>query len=699
MKVSLAQALFAPRRVALIGASGDPAKNTARPQRFLRKVGYAGDILPINPTRAVILGERAYPSLHAAHAAQGGGIDHVFVMAPGEAALQAIEDCGACDVPLVSIFSDGFAETGPAGAARQAQLIERARALGVRVLGPNSMGVIDIPGRLALTVNAVLEGEIPPAGSTSVISQSGTMLGTLLSRGAARGLGFSKLVSVGNEADIGIGELVDLLVDDPGTRVIALFLETVRDAARLAGAARRAHATGKPVAVYKLGRSALGEAMARSHTGAMAGADAALDAFFRDCGMVRVELLETLLEIPPLLARRAPVHLDHPPRVAVVTTTGGGAASVVDSLGVLGMQAMLPSASLKSELLSHGVRMSDSPIVDLTMASSAERYGAVLAALIASPDCDAVLAVVGSSAQFHPDFAVQPILASPWSAKPLAAFLTPHAERSLTLLAQQGIAAFRTPEACADALASFFRWRAPRARNPHAAPMATPAPALKQAPDEADALALFASLGVPVVASATAIAPDFRHDIAYPVAVKVRSPDIAHKTEAGGVLLGVASQAEFTARVPAMLRAVADAVPQAAITGVLVQQMEKGLQEVIVGYRHDAMVGPVIMVGAGGTLAEIYQDYALAIAPVNQDEALEMIGQVKGLALIRGYRGLPRGDLAALAHAVAAFSKLALLAGQPVAEAEINPLIVRHDGVVAVDGLLVMRDPFPEHKQ
>ena len=699
MKVSLAQALFAPRRVALIGASGDPAKNTARPQRFLRKVGYAGDILPINPTRGEILGERAYPSLKAAHDAVGGGIEHVFVMAPGEAALQAIEDCGACDVPLVSIFSDGFAETGPAGAARQAQLIERARALGVRVLGPNSMGVIDIPGRLALTVNAVLEGEIPPAGSTSVISQSGTMLGTLLSRGAARGLGFSKLVSVGNEADIGIGELVDLLVDDPATRLIALFLETVRDAARLAGAARRAHAAGKPVVVYKLGRSALGEAMARSHTGAMAGADAALDAFFRDCGMVRVELLETLLEIPPLLARRAPVHLDHPPRVAVVTTTGGGAASVVDRLGVLGMQAMLPSDALKAELASHGVRVADSPIVDLTMASSALRYGAVLAALIASPDCDAVLAVVGSSAQFHPDFAVQPILASPWSAKPLAAFLTPHAERSLTLLAQQGIAAFRTPEACADALACFFRWRAPRAWNPHAAPMATPAPALKQAPDEADALALFALLGVPVVASATAIAPDFRHDIAYPVAVKVRSPDIAHKTEAGGVLLRVASQAEFALRVPAMLRAVADAVPQAAITGVLVQQLEKGLQEVIVGYRHDAMVGPVIMVGAGGTLAEIYQDYALAIAPVNQDEALEMIGQVKGLALIRGYRGLPRGDLAALAHAVAAFSKLALLAGQPVAEAEINPLIVRHDGVVAVDGLLVMRDPFPEHKQ
>ena len=443
--------------------------------------------------------------------------------------------------------------------------------------------------------------------------------------------------------------------------------------------------------VYKLGRSALGEAMARSHTGAMAGADAALDAFFRDCGMVRVELLETLLEIPPLLAGRAPLHLDHPPRVAVVTTTGGGAASVVDRLGVLGLTAMLPSASLKSELESHGVRVSDSPIVDLTMASSAERYGAVLAALIASPDCDAVLAVVGSSAQFHPDFAVQPILASPWSAKPLAAFLTPYAERSLTLLAQQGIAAFRTPEACADALACFFRWRAPRVSGTSAVSVATATPRHKENPDEADALALFAVLGVPVVASATAIAPDFRHDITYPVAVKVRSPDIAHKTEAGGVLLGIANPAEFAARVPVMLRTVAGAVPQAKIAGVLVQQMEKGLAEVIVGYRHDVMVGPVIMVGAGGTLAEIYQDFALAIAPVNADEAMLMIDQVKALALIRGYRGLPRGDVAALARVIAAFSNLALLPDQPVAEAEINPLIVKDVGVIAVDGLLVMR--------
>ena len=725
---SLAQALFSPRTVALVGASGDAAKNTARPQRYLKKHGYAGTIVPINPTRDQILGERAYPSIAAAHAALGP-IDHAYVMAPGNAVEQAVEDCGACGVAVVSIFSDGFSEIGPAGVARQQRLTARARALGVRLLGPNSMGVIDIPNHISITVNAILESDVLPSGSTSVVSQSGTMLGTLMSRGAARGIGFAKLISVGNEADLGVGEIVDLLVDDADTRVITLFLETIRDAPRLAAAARRAQAAGKPVVAFKLGRSSLGEAIAKSHTGAMAGADAAIDAWMRDCGIVRVEMLETLIEIAPLLAGRAPVQLTRKPRVAVVTTTGGGAASVVDRLGVLGMEAMQASAALQQALAGHGVRVSDSPIVDLTMASSAARYRAVLASLLASDDCDAVLAVVGSSAQFHPEFAVKPILDTPWSAKPLAVFLTPQAEQSLTLLAEKNIAAFRTPEACADALAAFFKWSVPRkplvgaglgaiagagdaiggAAGGAAADTggagvanAVAAPVRAQArsytanrsglPDEADALALFASLGVPVVASAVATAPAFEHDVPYPLAVKVRSADIPHKTDAGGVLLGIGSRVEFRQRVPAMLAAVARAQPSAQIDGVLVQRMESGLAEVIIGYRHDALVGPVVVAGIGGVLAEIYQDIALRMAPVSEDEAAAMIEQVKGLAIIRGYRNLPRGDVAALARAIAAFSRLALLPGLPISEAEINPLIVKEDGVVAVDGLLVLKE-------
>jgi acyl-CoA synthetase (NDP forming) len=654
---SLAQALFAPRAVALIGASGDAKKNTARPQRFLAKHGYAGSVLPINPTRAEVLGVKAYRSV--ADAPQP--VDHAFIMIPE--VEQAIEDCGRRGVAVASIFSDGFADVGPEGAARQARLVARARALGVRLLGPNSMGVIDIPGRFALTVNAVLEMDALPAGGTSIVSQSGTMLGTVLSRGAARGLGFAKLASVGNEADLGVGELVELLADDAATRVILLFLETVRDGERLAGAARRAHAAGKPVVAYKLGRSALGERLARSHTGALAGSDAALDAYFRDCGILRVDMLETLIEIAPLVAGRAPPRLARSPRVAVVTTTGGGAASVVDRLGLSGIETVAPG--------------SDAPIIDLTMAGTSAQYAATLASLIASPECDAVLAVVGSSAMFHPQHAVEPILGAPRTAKPLAAFLTPHAEQSLALLARAEVPAFRTPEACADAFKAYFEWRVPRRISAEVLDLQ-----LKEKKfSEKTSLDLFAALGIETAASQVVRAPHFEHGVPYPVAAKILSAEIAHKTEAGGVILGIGDRAEFERRVPGLRS-----------NDILVQAMHKGLAEAIIGYRDDPLVGPLALVGAGGVTAEVYKDVALALAPVSVEEAEEMIARVKGFAVLRGYRGLPRGDLRALARALAALSRLALLPGRPIAEAEINPMIVKAAGAVAVDGLVMLKD-------
>ncbi|HEX6268034.1 MAG TPA: acetate--CoA ligase family protein [Burkholderiales bacterium] len=639
--MSLAQALFAPRAVALIGASGDAGKNTARPQRYLRKHGYAGRILPINPGRSEVLGEAAWPSLAAAP----GEVDHAFIMI--EDVERALEDCGAKRVPVASVYSNGFADSGPAGAQRQRLLIERAKALGVRLLGPNSMGVIDARGGLALTVNAVLEMERLPAGGASIVSQSGTMLGTVLSRGAARGLGFAKLVSVGNEADLGVGELVELLAADADTRVILLFLETIRDAARLASAARSAHAAGKPVVAYKLGRSALGEALAQSHTGALAGTDAALDAYFRDCGILRVDALESLIEISPLVNLRSPPDLARPGRVAVVSTTGGGAATVVDRLGMRGVEL----ASMH----------------DLTMAATQESYRETLERLLQSPECDAVLAVVGSSAQFHPQLAVQPILQAARAGKPLAAFMTPHAEASLALCAKEGVPAFRTPEACADALAAYLSWRSPRK---------PPAPALPDALPQ-DPFEFFSALGVPVAQGQIAQAPGYAHDVPYPVAVKLAG--VAHKTEQKGVVLGVRDSAEFLMKVKSF-----EGKP------VLVQRMESGLAEAIVGYRHDPVVGPLVLVGAGGVLSELYRDFAVRIAPVTPEEAAAMIAEVKGFAPLRGYRNLPRGDLAALSRIVSSVSALALVS--EIAEAEINPLLVKQEGVVAVDALVVRKE-------
>lgn len=665
--MTLAQALFAPRAVALVGASGDATKNTARPQRFLLKHGFEGRIFPINATRRVVLDLPAFKTLEEVKEK----IDHAFIMV--EDVESALEACGRKGVPLASVFSDGFADAGEAGAARQARLVVRARELGVRLLGPNSMGMINLTGRVALSVNAVLEMDAPPAGATSIVSQSGTMLGTVLSRGAARGLGFSKLVSVGNEADLGVGELVELLAADSETRLILLFLETVRDAARLAAGARAAHAAGKPVVAYKLGRSKLGERLARSHTGALAGEDMALDAYFRACGILRVDMLETLIEIGPLLAGRKPPDLIGVPRVAVVTTTGGGAASVVDRLGMAGIETVAPG--------------SDAPIVDLTMGRKSASYAAVLGEMLAYPGCDAVLAVVGSNAYSHPRRSVDPILAAASqagrSAKPLAVFLTPQADKALALLGQAGIAAFRTPEACADAFHAFFSWRSPRKSSDGGAlgwPTGIPTTGKL---DEMQAMSLFASFGVPVVESAVVYGPDFAHALPYPVALKILSPDIGHKSEVGGVILGIASRAEFESKAKSLAK---KGEP------LLVQRMEAGLAEAIVGYRDDPLVGPLAMVGAGGILAELYNDVVLRLAPVDEAGAREMIGQVKGFAALRGYRGLPPGDLAALARSLAAMSRLALVAGRPVSEAEANPVIVKADGVVAVDALAVMKE-------
>jgi acyl-CoA synthetase (NDP forming) len=389
-----------------------------------------------------------------------------------------------------------------------------------------------------------------------------------------------------------------------------------------------------------------------------------------------VDMLETLIEIGPLLQGRAPPGhgFSHrrAPRVAVVTTTGGGAASVVDRLGLRGIEIASPDPK--------------SPIIDLTMGRKAATYGAVVGELLAWDGCDAVLAVVGSSAMFHPQHAVEPIIGARsgahGGAKPLAVFMTPQADQSLALLAQAGIAGFRTPEACADALQAYFSWRSPRGRPQGSAP-----PWPKDIPHEGrlseyEALKLFASLGVPVVESTLAQAPAFQHSLAYPVAAKIVSRDIAHKSDVGGVALGIRNLTEMTEVIRKL-----PGNPQQ----VLIQKMERGLAEAIVGYRDDPVVGPLVVVGAGGILAELYNDVALRLAPVDEAAALEMIAEVKGFAALRGYRGLPRGDLAALAQAVAAMSRMALLAGRPVREAEANPVIVKSQGAVAVDALVVLK--------
>jgi acyl-CoA synthetase (NDP forming) len=380
----------------------------------------------------------------------------------------------------------------------------------------------------------------------------------------------------------------------------------------------------------------------------------------------------------------------------VLTTTGGGAAMVVDNLGRLGLDVVPPTDRIVANLAAKNIQIRKAAITDLTMAGTRkEIYSAVLGELLQSDHCDAVLAVVGSSAQFHPQHAVEPIVAAMPTPKPLAAFLVPDATRSLDLLREAGVAAFRTPESCADALAAFFAWRTPARPGAQAVPAA--ASSLLSAArgptlNEHAACAVFGTLGVPVARSTIIAAPGERVDLEFPVAAKILSADIPHKTEAGGVELGITDAVQLQQAGQRILERVRRAKPQARIEGILVQEMKRGRAEVILGYQRDPQVGPIVVLGVGGTLAEIYRDLCVRLAPVSVEEAHEMIAQVKGLASIRGFRGLPRGDLTALAHAIAAFSSIALIEAPKVAEAEINPLIVgaEGEGVAAVDGLIVL---------
>ena len=665
--------LLAPRSIALIGASGDPARLTARAQIYLRKHGYQGALYPVNPRAPEVLGERAYATVEEIP----GEIDLAYILLNTEHVEGQIAAVAAKGAKVACILADGFAEAGPEGLARQQRCVDAAKAAGLRLLGPNSMGIINIPERIAASVNAALEAETLPAGRVALVSQSGSMLGAIMSRGAARGMGFSHLIATGNEADLTAGEIAAMLVDDPGVDAVMLFLEAIRAPEHFAHAAWKAHRAGKPLIAYKLGRSPYGAELATSHTGALAGSDAAADAFFRAHGILRATMLESFLELPALVIGRKPLPGAHR-AVSVLTTTGGGGAMVVDALGVAGIEARTPDAKASAAL--HAVNMhSHGRLLDMTLAGTKpDRIEAAIRALNAAENTDAIIPVIGSSAQFRPADAVAGILAAAPHVRPLAAFLVPQADASLNLLAAAGIPAFRTPESLADAMRAYLEWRAPLT-TPH---VARPDIALPNAPDEADARDLFAALGL---ATPYSRGLDAAH--AFPVALKILSPDIAHKTEIGGVALNIPDAAALREAAAAMQKRVAAAEPEARLNGFLIQPMARGLAEVILGFRRDPEIGPVVLLGAGGVLAELHRDVALRLAPLHAAEAREMIAEVRSLRVIEGWRGLPRGDVEALVQAIIAVSRLAAV--PEIREAEINPLMIHATGLTVADAWVV----------
>jgi acyl-CoA synthetase (NDP forming) len=637
----------------------------------------------VNARRDEVLGERAWPSLEALPEVP----EHAYIVAPTEAAIEAIEACGRAGVAVATVLSDGFAEAGDIGLARESRLTEIVRATGMRIVGPSSLGIVDLRNGALITANAAFDEPDLPVGKIFGASHSGGMIGTFLSRGRACGIGFAGLVSVGNEVDLSLGEICLATLDDPDIDGYLLFLETLRHADTLRRFAEGAAAAGKPVLAYKLGRSAAARELALTHTGALAGEDDVADAFLRDCGIARVESLSGLLEGLPLLKRVAPRRGPGTPRVAVITTTAGGAATVIDPLASRDIEVGAPSEDTYARFEAAGVKVARARLIDLTLVGT--RYEVMKAALdilTTAPEFDLVVTVVGSSARFYPHLAVRPIVDSAAAPKPIAAFLVPEAPQARAELAKAGVANFYTPEACADAVAAALSRRLPRAiatvvRAPRE--VSTDARAgVGRSLDELEAYGVLDRLGVPrapsVALGIDAEVPPL--PFAYPVVAKVLSAEITHKSDVGGVALGLADAAALAAAMAAMRAR----LPQAR--RVLVQPMIAGLGEVLIGYRVDPDAGPMIMLAAGGIYTEIYRDRSLRLAPVDLATAREMIAEVRGLKALAGYRGKPAGELDAVARAVVALSQLAN--DSTICEAEVNPLLVRADGVVAVDAVV-----------
>lgn len=687
--------LLRPRSVAVIGASGDAAKTAGRPVAYLRKHGFTGEIYPVNPRAEAIGGLRCYPDI----ASIPGTPDVGIVLLGAERAHQAVRELAAKGTAAAIVLASGYTETGEEGARRQRQLIEAAGSM--RILGPNTIGLVNLTDNIVLSASGALEMDHFPVGGISVVSQSGGILGALLSRAAPRGIGLSKLISTSNEVDLELADFVDHLADDPDTKVIALYVEGVRNPAKFRAAALKAAHAGKPVVAFKIGRSEAGAKAAVSHTGALAGADSMYDALFRQVGVIRAQTFGDLLDIPVALATGRKLRGK---RIAILTSTGGAGTLVSDDLGMQGFETPAPDAATAAALRAlqsgdHAVL--DRNPIDVTLAGlQPDLLRGAIDVLLESPSYDALAIIVGSSSLAMPELmagAIEECL--PHSDKPVIAYVSPHAPEVGALLTQRGVPAFAAAESCTAALAAMFeagRWQAPAPADAPAKSVAIddlPAGSL----DEAQAKQLFTRFGVACARERVVAAPPeaeaAARELGGRVVLKILSAEITHKSDVGGVAVNLTPET-----VGERLQAMASEVEAKA--GVrpqrfLVQEMVGGGTELILGVHHDAL-GTAILLGMGGVTAELFKDTSMRLLPpqggLHREEAIGMARELKTWPLLDGFRGRPKADVEALVTAIVAFSQMAAQLGDRLVEAEINPLFVLPEGqgVRAADGVVVL---------
>lgn len=693
--------MLQPESVAVIGASDDLSKFGGRLFHLLVRHRFDGAIYPINRRRESLLGMRCYPQISATPRPP----DMAVVVVPRDHVEAAVRECAQAGTRLAIVITAKFSDAGPEGARLEAEIVATARRHGMRLLGPNCLGLISPANQLVLCASPALYVDRLPRGRIGLVSQSGALMTTLFDRAQTRGVGFSHCFSIGNQADLELCDFLDFFTEDTATDVICAYIEGIKDGRRFVEAAQRAHAAGKPLLAVKAGRSDCGAAAAFSHTASLAGSYAACAAACRDAGVVLMDNPDAMIMLACALTR-----FERPARIetGLLTTSGGAGAISADLLAEHALPLSRYAAQTLARLEAHYApeHAAANPLdLGASMPGGSTLVEDSIAALLADPETGIVLCPLTTA----PDMlalskSVLNGLARAEAGgrrKPCLVVLQPGqvADEARRTLREHGLFYFDDLHEAVrviDGYRALARARRRQARR-ESAPGAAPA-GLRGALDEAQAKRILATFGVPVnrgeMAADAAAGQSAAECMSAPFAVKLVSPDIVHKSDAGAVALGLATPPAVARAIDDMQTRIGKRQPSARIEGFLVQEMATGQLEMFIGARRDPIFGALVTVGTGGTLVELLQDTVVRRAPVSHDEAREMLSGLRVTPLLRGFRGGAALDLEALAECVSRISWLAHEFAERFIELDVNPVLVRETGrgVTAVDARILLKE-------
>ncbi len=700
-------ALLAPKSIAVVGASDDFNRIGGMLIKYLLKFGYRGKIYPVNPKYEEIAGIQCYPSIRNLPEKA----DTALIAVSAKLVPESLRECAERGVKAATIYSAGFAETGEEGKRKQEELREIIRQGEMKVCGPNCIGIVNFADSIAMSFSGFLEADRLVPGNVGFVSESGALGGSIVNRAQDRNIGFSYFISTGNEVDLDITDFLAFLVDDPNTQVIMAYVEGIRDVAKFARVTKRALELEKPIVLLKVGETESGRRVAATHTGSLTGFNAAYSAALKQYGVIQVEEYDDLIETAMLFSKS---KLPKGNRVGILTGTGGGAIILADKVVQNGL--VLPALSQSTqEQLSQKVESfaTVGNPMDLTgqLYSQPETFKNAIQLFSQDENIDivaiAISMVPGERARARAAYIIDAAktvdkpFVSWWAAGKLS-------EPAFKLLDESEVTLFTSPERCIKAVKSAVTYSQMReellVRGKEALPASidyrkaeTLFGMSEQTMTEHETKLLLASYGIPVtreeVAMSAAQAADIAEKIGYPLALKISSRQITHKSEAGGIRLNLTNKSAVVKAYSEILADCQKYAPKAEIEGVLVQEMAREGTEVIIGISRDSDFGLIVMFGLGGIFVEILKDVSMRLLPITRRDAEEMIREIKGYQVLAGARGKSRADIEAIIDLLLKVSNMASDWGELISELDLNPVVVFEDGqgVKVLDALGVKR--------